>query len=132
MAKSNRKSNGEPIGFAATLWAAADKLPGHTDAAEYKLVVIGGWGTTDRDQRGEADECPRLGIELLGRMGPLGEVLGQAGVVDGETPKHIRVVHVALAPSSMVHERRTYRPPASCASCRMRDSPVAGRFTPFA
>jgi type I restriction enzyme M protein len=35
MAKANRKSNGEPLGFEATLWAAADKLRGHMDAAEY-------------------------------------------------------------------------------------------------
>lgn len=26
MAKANRKSNAEPLGFEATLWAAADKL----------------------------------------------------------------------------------------------------------
>jgi type I restriction enzyme M protein len=41
MAKANRKSNGEPLGFEATLWAAADKLRGHMDAAEYKHVVLG-------------------------------------------------------------------------------------------
>jgi type I restriction enzyme M protein len=35
MAKANRKSNGEPLGFEATRWAAADKLRGHMDAAEY-------------------------------------------------------------------------------------------------
>lgn len=32
----------EPVsGFEATLWAAADKLRGHLDAAEYKHVVLG-------------------------------------------------------------------------------------------
>ncbi|MFN2589219.1 MAG: type I restriction-modification system subunit M N-terminal domain-containing protein, partial [Actinomycetota bacterium] len=29
------------MGFEATLWAAADKLRGHMDAAEYKHVVLG-------------------------------------------------------------------------------------------
>jgi type I restriction enzyme M protein len=41
MAKANRKSNGGPLGFEAALWAAADKLRGHMDAAEYKHVVLG-------------------------------------------------------------------------------------------
>ena len=34
-------SNGATLGFEATLWAAADKLRGHLDAAEYKHVVLG-------------------------------------------------------------------------------------------
>jgi type I restriction enzyme M protein len=33
--------NGATLGFEATLWAAADKLRGHMDAAEYKHVVLG-------------------------------------------------------------------------------------------
>jgi type I restriction enzyme M protein len=37
----NSKSNGVSLGFEATLWAAADKLRGHMDAAEYKHVVLG-------------------------------------------------------------------------------------------
>ena len=37
----NGKSNGATLGFEATLWAAADKLRGHMDAAEYKHVVLG-------------------------------------------------------------------------------------------
>jgi type I restriction enzyme M protein len=43
MAKGNRqnKSNGSALGFEATLWAAADKLRGNMDAAEYKHVVLG-------------------------------------------------------------------------------------------
>jgi len=36
-----RTSNGANLGFEATLWAAADKLRGHMDAAEYKHVVLG-------------------------------------------------------------------------------------------
>src|SRR3990170_165835 len=36
-----RKDNGATLGFEATLWAAADKLRGHMDAAEYKHVVLG-------------------------------------------------------------------------------------------
>jgi len=32
---------GANLGFEATLWAAADKLRGHMDAAEYKHVVLG-------------------------------------------------------------------------------------------
>ena len=36
-----RKNNGATLGFEATLWAAADKLRGHMDAAEYKHVVLG-------------------------------------------------------------------------------------------
>ncbi|MBI4261570.1 MAG: type I restriction-modification system subunit M N-terminal domain-containing protein, partial [Actinobacteria bacterium] len=38
---SGKRSNAEPLGFEATLWAAADKLRGHMDAAEYKHVVLG-------------------------------------------------------------------------------------------
>ncbi|MBN1262620.1 MAG: SAM-dependent DNA methyltransferase, partial [Anaerolineae bacterium] len=34
-------SNGAALGFEATLWAAADKLRGHLDAADYKHVVLG-------------------------------------------------------------------------------------------
>jgi type I restriction enzyme M protein len=50
MAKKRRKraardgrnsSDGANLGFEATLWAAADKLRGHMDAAEYKHVVLG-------------------------------------------------------------------------------------------
>jgi type I restriction enzyme M protein len=33
--------NGATLGFEATLWAAADKLRGHMDAADYKHVVLG-------------------------------------------------------------------------------------------
>ena len=33
--------NGARLGFEQTLWAAADKLRGHLDAAEYKHVVLG-------------------------------------------------------------------------------------------
>jgi type I restriction enzyme M protein len=35
------KANGSVLGFEATLWAAADKLRGNVDAAEYKHVVLG-------------------------------------------------------------------------------------------
>jgi HsdM N-terminal domain len=34
-------SNGANLGFEQKLWAAADKLRGHMDAAEYKHVVLG-------------------------------------------------------------------------------------------
>lgn len=40
MAKNNH-TNGAPEGLEATLWAAADKLRGNVDAAEYKHVVLG-------------------------------------------------------------------------------------------
>ena len=33
--------NGAELGFEQTLWAAADKLRGHLDAADYKNVVLG-------------------------------------------------------------------------------------------
>jgi type I restriction enzyme M protein len=39
--KAPNKSSGANLGFEATLWAAADKLRGHLDAAEYKHVVLG-------------------------------------------------------------------------------------------
>lgn len=39
--KVQNKSSGANLGFEATLWAAADKLRGHLDAAEYKHVVLG-------------------------------------------------------------------------------------------
>ena len=35
------KSNGANLGFEEKLWAAADKMRGHMDAAEYKHVVLG-------------------------------------------------------------------------------------------
>jgi type I restriction enzyme M protein len=43
MAKANHQkpANGSALGFEATLWAAADKLRGNMDAAEYKHVVLG-------------------------------------------------------------------------------------------
>ena len=33
--------NGANLGFEQTLWAAADKMRGHMDAAEYKHVALG-------------------------------------------------------------------------------------------
>jgi type I restriction enzyme M protein len=39
--RKQTKTNGATLGFEATLWAAADKLRGHMDAAEYKHVVLG-------------------------------------------------------------------------------------------
>ena len=36
-----KQTNGSHLGFEATLWAAADKLRGNLDAAEYKHVVLG-------------------------------------------------------------------------------------------
>lgn len=38
---SKKNSNGANLGFESTLWAAADKLRGNMDAAEYKHVVLG-------------------------------------------------------------------------------------------
>src|SRR3989344_1525522 len=40
-AKKKTSNNGANLGFEAALWAAADKLRGHMDAAEYKHVVLG-------------------------------------------------------------------------------------------
>jgi type I restriction enzyme M protein len=37
----NSTTNGATLGFEQTLWAAADKLRGHLDAADYKHVVLG-------------------------------------------------------------------------------------------
>ncbi len=39
--KSTYSTNGATLGFEEKLWAAADKLRGHMDAAEYKHVVLG-------------------------------------------------------------------------------------------
>ena len=39
--KKTTKANAGTLGFEATLWAAADKLRGHMDSAEYKHVVLG-------------------------------------------------------------------------------------------
>src|SRR5512132_3609131 len=39
--RSAKANGGANLGFEATLWAAADKLRGHMDAAEYKHVVLG-------------------------------------------------------------------------------------------
>ena len=41
-AKRTNKGNGkEPLGFEQKLWAAADKMRGHMDPAEYKHVALG-------------------------------------------------------------------------------------------
>ena len=39
--RERKTANGANLGFEAKLWAAADKLRGHMDAAEYKHVVLG-------------------------------------------------------------------------------------------
>jgi type I restriction enzyme M protein len=39
--KRTSNGNGANLGFEEKLWAAADKLRGHMDAAEYKHVVLG-------------------------------------------------------------------------------------------
>ena len=39
--ETKRNGNGANLGFEEKLWAAADKLRGHMDAAEYKHVVLG-------------------------------------------------------------------------------------------
>ena len=39
--KAKQNGNGANLGFEEKLWAAADKLRGHMDAAEYKHVVLG-------------------------------------------------------------------------------------------
>ena len=41
MARMKKAGNGEPLGFEQKLWAAADKMRGHMDPAEYKHVVLG-------------------------------------------------------------------------------------------
>ena len=38
---ANKSGNGATLGFEETLWAVADQLRGHMDAAEYKHVVLG-------------------------------------------------------------------------------------------
>ena len=38
---TSKSTNGANLGFEQTLWALADKLRGHMDAAEYKHVVLG-------------------------------------------------------------------------------------------
>jgi type I restriction enzyme M protein len=40
-ASNGKNGNGANLGFEEKLWAAADKLRGHMDAAEYKHVVLG-------------------------------------------------------------------------------------------
>src|ERR1041385_4320444 len=39
--KERSNGNGANLGFEEKLWAAADKMRGHMDAAEYKHVVLG-------------------------------------------------------------------------------------------
>ncbi len=42
MARAKKAANGgEPLGFEQKLWAAADKMRGHMDPAEYKHVALG-------------------------------------------------------------------------------------------
>src|SRR5512140_2632892 len=37
----NKNGNGATLGIESELWASADKMRGHLDAAEYKNVVLG-------------------------------------------------------------------------------------------
>jgi type I restriction enzyme M protein len=53
MTTTNSRTAGRPLGFEATLWAAAHKLRGHMDADEYKHVVL---GRTDLHPTGTATE----------------------------------------------------------------------------
>ena len=39
--RTKKGSGGEPLGFEQKLWAAADKMRGHMDPAEYKHVALG-------------------------------------------------------------------------------------------
>ena len=41
MARPEKKQNGATVGFEEKLWAAADKMRGHMDPAEYKHVALG-------------------------------------------------------------------------------------------
>src|SRR5688572_1989792 len=40
-AKTKKNNNGAILNFESKLWAAADKMRGHMDSAEYKHVVLG-------------------------------------------------------------------------------------------
>lgn len=40
-AAARTNGNGANLGFETTLWAAADKMRGNLDAADYKNVVLG-------------------------------------------------------------------------------------------
>src|SRR3954464_11288280 len=39
--KAKKNGSGSGLGFEEKLWAAADKMRGHMDAAEYKHVALG-------------------------------------------------------------------------------------------
>ena len=39
--KAGKANANEPLGFEQKLWAAADKMRGHMDPAEYKHVALG-------------------------------------------------------------------------------------------
>ena len=39
--KLNKTGSGAQLGFEEKLWAAADKMRGHMDPAEYKHVALG-------------------------------------------------------------------------------------------
>ena len=41
MGRSKKTNAKEPLGFEQKLWAAADKMRGHMDPAEYKHVALG-------------------------------------------------------------------------------------------
>ncbi len=71
-ARKGKASNGATLGFEQTLWAAADKLRGHMDAAEYKHTAGQPW---TRHALGEL-------IDLIGTVA-LGEENDQAKDVLG-------------------------------------------------
>src|SRR5207245_2001668 len=94
MAKAKKKdekpgSNGANLGFEQKLWAAADKLRGHMDAAEYKHVVLRltflkytAAAFQDRDQRARRQGQPikgQPGARLRILSGSIRERRGEEG-----------------------------------------------------
>jgi type I restriction enzyme M protein len=55
--RNANQNSGANLGFEEKLWAAADKLRGHMDAAEYKHVVLGLVFQGDLAERGSPRRC---------------------------------------------------------------------------
>jgi hypothetical protein len=95
-----RGGNGANLGFEQTLWAAADKLRGHLDAAEYKHVVL---GLIFLKYISDAFGARTLGSSTMSRQtmrcgDPSPSFLGPARFLDVITGEQLKVRAVSVDP----------------------------------
>jgi hypothetical protein len=88
--------NGANLGFEATLWAAADKLRGHLDAAEYKhkdTIMTARYNGPVKRSVNDQDVFQRHAI-----VDQLGDFVHHAGnLILGRGERRCAVIHVVHA-----------------------------------